>query len=559
VILPLLLLLSLPASPPSQTSVKPPTAAQAKQLYQEKRYQELVARIPLSPANPPELDLYRGLALAQLGRWAEARASLAAGHAKSPRDERFLVELAGVDYKTGHYRAARDELRRALALKPDDVYARNFLATIYLLTHNLDAALENWNKIGKPRVTAITTEPKPQLSNQILQRAFAFSPLSMLRLDEYRTTEARLDNLNLFPRYHFDLMPDKTGSYSVDFVSVERNGFGASKLEALASIFRDLPLAVDPEYYNVSGTGMNLLSYYRWDQNKRRVWASVSMPLEQDPSWRIGLYADARNENWNLSRTFIGSTEPLSGLNMEKIEAGPELRWVVNGRWTWQADLLYAYRRFRNVQNVLPADAFFFTNGGSLEYRMRTDYQLLNFPGRRLTLNSSALGSFGKNFAAGLGAFGAIEGSLQLNWFPQPSGNDYRTTLRFRAGRAFGDATLDQLYELGIEHDNDLWVRGIAGTRHGVKGNAPMGREFVLWDWETDKTVYSNPFFTIQVGPFIDIGRVKDPSGVFGSRFWLWDPGLQCRFRIFGDIVVLVSYGRDLHSGSGAFYETTTR
>lgn len=558
-ILPLLVLLSLPIPSPAQAGAQPPTAAQAQNLYQEGRYKELVARIPPSPQNPPELDLYRGLALARLQRWPEARAALEAGHAKAPRDERFLVELAGVDYKTRHYGAAKDELRKALALKPDDEYARNFLATIYLLTHNLEAALENWNKIGKPRITTLAMEPKPRLRNEILQRSFAFSPLSTLRLSQLRTTEARLDNLNLFPRYHFDLMPDKAGSYSVDFVSLERNGFGASKLEALASLFRDLPLAIDPEYYNLHGTGMNLRSYFRWDQNKRRVWASFSMPLEQDPSWRIGLYADARNENWNLSRTFTGATEPLSGLNMERIEFGPELRRVVNGRWTWQAHLLYAYRRFRNVQNVLPADAFFFTDVGSLEDRMRTDYQLLDFPGRRLTLNSWAAGSFGKNFAAGLGAFGAIEGSIELKWFPQPSGEDYQTSLRFRAGRAFGDATLDQLYVLGVERDNDLWVRGIAGTRHGLKGNAPMGREFVLWDWETDKTIYRNPFFTVQVGPFVDIGRVKDSSGAFGSRSWLWDPGLQFRFRIFGDIVVLVSYGRDLHSGSSAFYETTSR
>ena len=528
-------------------------------MYQEGRYKELVALVPSSPANPPELDLYRGLALARLERWPEARAALAAGRAKAPRDERFLVELAGVDYKTKHYDAAKTELRQALALKPDDEYARNFLATIYLLTRNLDAALENWNKIGKPRITAVTMEPNPRLRDEILQRAFAFSPLSTLRLSQLRTTEARLDNLDLFPRYHFDLMPDSAGSYSMDFVSVERNGFGASKLEALASIFRDLPLAIDPEYYNLHGAGINLLSYFRWDQNKRRVSASVSMPLEQDPSWRIGLYADARNENWNLSRTFSGASEPLAGLNMESIEFGPELRSVVNGRWSWQAHLVYAYRRFRNVHDVLPAYAYFFTNTGSLEYRMRTDYTLIDIPDRRLTLTSWGQGSFGKNFARGLGAFGGIEGSLELEWYPQPSGEDYQTTLRFRAGRNFGRATLDELYQVGVERDNDLWVRGISGTREGFKGNAPLGREFVLWNWETDKTVYTNPFLTVQVGPFVDIGKVTDPSGVFGSTTWLWDPGVQCRFRIFGDIVVLVSYGRDLHSGSGAFYETTSR
>jgi tetratricopeptide (TPR) repeat protein len=559
VILPLLFLLSFPANLPAQASAKLPTAAQVHQLYDEGRYEELVKLVPSSLGNPPELDLYRGMALAKLQRWPEARAALEAGRAKAPRDERFLVELAGVDYKTKLYDRAKIELRQALALEPGDTYARNFLATIYLLTENLDAALDNWNKIGKPRVSDVSMEPKPRLNNAILQRAFAFSPLSTLSLSQLRTTEARIDNLNLFPMYHFDLVPDTTGAYSVDFVSVERNGLGSNKFEALASLFRDVPIAVDPEYYNLGGKGINLLSYFRWDQNKRRVWASISTPVEQNPALRAGLYTDARNENWDLSRTFRGATQPLTDLNMERIEFGPRLRSVVNGRWSWQANLVYAYRRFRNVHDVLPAYASFFTNTGSLEYRMRTDYTLIDIPDRRLTLISWGQGSFGKNFARGLGAFGGIEGSLELEWYPQPSGEDYQTTLRFRAGRNFGTATLDELYQLGVERDNDLWVRGISGTREGFKGNAPLGREFVLWNWETDKTVYKNPFLTVQVGPFVDIGKVTDPSGVFGSTTWLWDPGVQCRFRIFGDIVVLVSYGRDLHSGSGAFYETTSR
>ncbi|MDE3135280.1 MAG: tetratricopeptide repeat protein [Acidobacteriota bacterium] len=557
-ILPLLFLLLFPGNLPAQASEKPATAAQARQLYEAGRYEELVKLVPPSPGNPPELDLYLGMALAKLQRWPQARAALEAGHAKAPRDERFLVELAGVDYKTRNYDSAKSELRQALALDPGDTYARNFLATIYLLTENLDAALDNWNKIGKPHITDISMEPKPRLKNEILQRAFAFSPLSTLRLSQLRTTEARIDNLNLFPMYHFDLVPDNS-SYTVDFVSTERNGFGSNKFEALASIFRDIPIAVDPEYYNLGGKGINLLSYFRWDENKRRVWASVSTPVEDNPSLRAGLYTDARNENWDLSRTFRGSTAPLTDLNMERIEFGPQFRSVVNGRWSWQAHLVYAYRRFRNVRDVLPAYTFFFTNTGSLEYRMRTDYRLIDIPDRRLTLTSWVRGSFGKNFAAGLGAFGGIEGSLELDWFPKPSGDDYQTTLRFRIGRNFGNATLDELYQLGVERDNDLWVRGISGTREGFKGNAPLGREFVLWNWETDKTVYKNPFLSIQIGPFVDIGKDTDPSGVFGSRFWLWDPGLQCKFRIFGDIVVLVSYGRDLHSGSGAFYETTSR
>lgn len=531
---------------------------QAGQLYAQRRYKELVERFPASPSNPPEIDLYRGLALSRLKRWQEAKAAFKAGHAKQPENERFLVELAGVYFRQKDYKSAEHSLRQALVLKPGDTYARNFLASVYFLEHNLDAAIENWNKIGQPHITAVEMEPTPHLRNQLLQRAFAFSPLSTLKLKDLNTTRARLDNLDLFPRYRFDLVPGHAGSYSVDFVSIQRNGWGAGTLDALASLFRDLPSAITPEYYNLRGSAINLRSYFRWSDTRRRVWASVSMPLENDPSWRLSFPTDARNEYWNLSSTFTGDTAPLTGLNMEKIEFGPELRHVENGRWSWQGRLLYAYRRFRNVRDVLPSAKFFFTDGNSLESLMRTSYQFLRLPERRLTVGTWAQASFGRNFAPGMGLFGGMEGSVELKWFPEPSGNDYLTSLQFRAGRIFGPVTLDELYELGIEYDNNLWVRGISAVQDGEKGNAPLGREFLLWNWETDKTVFNSLYLNIQLGPFVDVGRVWDPSGYFGSHYWLWDPGLQVKFRVFGDVLVMVSYGRDLHSGRSAFYETAS-
>ena len=554
-----LLFLIAPAAPPRQNTRQQPSLARIEQLYKQRRYRELLDLVPASAANPPAFDLYRGLALARLKRWPEARAAFDAGRAKAPKDSRFLVELAGVEFSTQNFEAAKSDLRKALALKPSDAYARNFLATVYLLTGNLEAAIANWNKIDQPRLSGMLMQPQPRLRAALLRRVMVFPPLGTLRLSALRDAQARLENLHVFSRYRFELMPASHGNYELDFISEERNGWGSSKLEALASILRDLPFAVDPAYYNIGGSAMNFVSYLRWNENRRRISASFSRPLGDDPRWRLSLVEDARNENWDLSRTFSGATAPLSDLNLESVAFGPELREVVSGKWAWQTRLVYAYRRFRNVRDVSPAALPFFTDGSSLEDRFRLDSRLLDLPGRRLTLEAKFRAAAGRNFAQSLGAFGSLEASLDLQWFPRPLGQDYHTSLEFRAGRVFGRATLDELYELGVEQDNDLWVRGINGIRRGFKGNAPLGREFALWNWETDKTVFHSLYVTIQVGPFMDIGRVADPSGYFGSRAWLWDPGLQCSFRVFGDVVVRVSYGRDLHSGQGAFYETASR
>ena len=554
----LFLLLAVPVALPAQTHELPPVN-RIKAWYSQGRYQEIVAEIPASPSNPPEFDLYRGLALARLERWKEARATFEAGRAKQPNNERFWVELAGVDYRLNHFPRAEKELRRALKLRPSDAYAHDFLATIYLMQGNLNAALAQWNRIGKPHISAIRMEPLPRLRDLLLERAFTFSPLGTLRLSSLQTTEALLDNLDIFPAYRFDLSPQSSGSFTVNFDSIENNGWGSSTLDRLARLLRDLPTAIRPEYYNLGGSAINITSLFRWDENKRRVSAAVSMPLDENPRWRFTLQADARNENWNLSRTFRDSSTPLSFLNLEKIDFGAQLRSVQNARWSWQTGVVYAYRRFRDLPNLPQAAATFFTQGGSLEYQARTDYRILDIPGRRFVVNSGVSTSLGRNFARGLGTFGRIEGSVDIEWYPKPQGEDLQTSLRFRAGRLFGPATLDQLYQLGIERDNSLWVRGISGTRNGLKGNAPLGREFALWNWETDKTVFENGVLRIQLGPFLDVGRIADSSGMFGSRAWLWDPGLECKLRLFGNVNFIVSYGRDLHSGSSVFYESATR
>jgi len=128
---------------------------------------------------------------------------------------------------------------------------------------------------------------------------------------------------------------------------------------------------------------------------------------------------------------------------------------------------------------------------------------------------------------------------------------------KLRGGDAFGDVPLDQLFQLGVERDNDLWLRGHPGTLDGRKGRAPLGRRYLLLNAELYKTVYDGAFFRVQLGPFFDTGTIADPNGLFGSQRWLFDTGIQARLRVLGSVSVLLSYGRDLRTGTGVFYGTT--
>ena len=534
--------------------------SQIKQLYDVGRWSDIVQAVPETAGESADLVLYRGLALAQLQRWKEARVTFEQGLVRNPRDARFPAELAGIAYRQRQYSRAKRDLRRALAINPHDDYTNNFLASIYFLEENLEAALKYWNRTGRPQLKDLTLDPPPKLKPLLLDRAFAFSPRIEWRRDQYLSAEARLRALDLYPHMRFDLRAEPDGSFNLGFHAIERDGWGNTKLEGIVSLLRGLPYqTIYPEFYNLDRGGLNWLSLIRWDAQKRRVLTEIAAPLEENPAIRYQVYFDARNENWDLTNTLLGSLAAPAYLNLEKATGGAKIRFIENGLWQWNAGVEYSYRTFRNLSAVPAQAGPFFTNGSAIALRSGIERSLVRFPERRFTLDADAAGELGTFFANPLGKYGRIEGSLSANWFPEASGDDYQMKADLKGGRTFGNVPFDELFMVGFDRDNDLWLRGHPGLRNGKKGNAPLGRNFLLVNWEMDKIVYKSAFFTVKAGPFLDSGKISDPSGSFGSPKWLWDTGMQAKIRVLGSVEFVIGYGKDLRSGNNSFFTSVSR
>jgi hypothetical protein len=534
-----------------------------KQLYEQKKWEEVLRDARGSPQQSPDFDYYAGMALSHLDRWTEAREAFSSGVRKAPRDARFRTERAGAEYRLNDFSAAKRDLRRSMRLDPSDSYVVEFLGTIYLLEGNLEAALKYWNLMNKPRLATVEAIPAPKTRKLLLDRAVLFSTPAVLNADSLLKTNALLGNLGTFPNWRAELSPVTSSSNSDDYKATlrltERNGWGSSPLDGAISLLRGLPYdTVYPSYYNVRGDAINFDSLARWDSQKRRVSASAEFPLFQHPANRLRIFVDARNENWNLSQTFSGSAAPITDLNLKRFAGGAELHLVETARWDLTAGLDAISREFRNVPASLPmAAALFFTDSGTFDTRLGAHRTLLRVPERRFMLDGLAEVRAGRNYGSGLGAFASINGELKFRWLPKARGADYEFLSRLRGADTFGDVPLDQLFQLGVERDNDLWLRGHPGTLDGRKGRAPLGRRYLLLNSELHKTVYDGAFFRVQLGPFFDTGAIADPSGLFGSQKWLFDTGIQARLRVLGSVSVLLSYGRDLRSGTGVFYGTT--
>ncbi|HEV2488328.1 MAG TPA: tetratricopeptide repeat protein [Candidatus Acidoferrales bacterium] len=556
----LVLFILLPCSAAAQTAAPADKILQVKKLYDAGRWNDVVQAVPESPAEPADLELYRGLALANLQRWDEARKAFEAGLASHPRDSRFFVELAGIAYHQKKYAPATRYLRRALAIDPHDDYANNFIASIYFLEDNLEAALKHWNRVGKPRLASLTYAPQPSLDPLILDRAFRFSRGGVWGRDQYLTTKTRLDALDVFPRTRFDLAGQPDGSFDLTFRAAERNGWGSNKWQGSFSLLRGLPFeTVYPQFYNLGHSGFNWLSLLRWDDQKRRLASELDAPLFENPAVRVRLYFDARDENWNVSSTIVPSAPSPARLNLEKAVAGAEIRFIESGRWQWSGGVEYSDREFRSLSGIPAPTASFFTSGSALELRSGVQRFLIRFPERRFTLLAGASGALGAFFANPLGRYGRLQSSLAANWFPQAQGEDYQMQTRLRGGVTFGKVPFDDLFMLGFDRDTDLWLHGHPALNDGQKGGAPLGRNFVLVNWELDKIVYENPFFTVKLGPLLDTGNVYDPSGFFGSPRWLWNTGLQTKIRVLDSAEIILGYGKDLRSGRNSFFATFSR
>ena len=509
-------------------------------------------------ADSAEFEYQYGLALAQLEFWDEARAAFEAGSRVAPRDKRFLIELAGVAFREKNNLQAVSYLRRALRLDPKDDYATEFLATLYFLQGNLEAAVKYWNSVNKPQIAQVRIEPALRVRPGLLDHAFAVAPESSLLLDELRATDTRVRHLEIFPSYRFDLTAEPDGKFDAVFRAQEMNGLGNTRTEALLRSLSGLPFQeIDPEYSNLDHSAVNLASQLRWDADKRRYVAVLSSPIAHDPRWRLRLRAGARNENWDIVPSFTGPTQ-LAALNLRREEFSAEINRLIGWRWSWSLGAEISRRDYRNVSAGTALTPELLASGYQLKQTAELGYELWRSPEHRITISSGAGSQAGRLWSQPAESFARIQGSLQTRWLPKSRGDDFETSWRVRAGKTFGQIPFDELLMLGLERDNDLWLRGHVGTRDGRKGSAPLGRDYFLSNWETDKNIYSNGFISLKLGPLVDTGKIADSVATLGSKKWLCDAGAQAKVRVLG-VGVVFSYGKDLRSGNNAFYTTLIR
>jgi hypothetical protein len=489
----------------------------------------------LPAQSTPDVDFQRGMELAKQEQWAEAKKAFENGRRRAPHEKRFPIELAGIAFKEHRYDEARKYLRCALSLDSRDEYALQFLGTIYFLQGNIEAALLHWNKVGRPLVEAIKISGEPEVRPALLDRAFAVSFASVLKLDDFQETKVKIESLEIFPRYSFRLVPRNDEKFDLVFAGTERNGLGNTKIETALSILRGLPYGtVYPEYYNWKGSAINVLSLLRWDPKRRRVRASLSGPLQHDPKLRVRFTAEARDEVWNVNGL------SARDFNLRSAAAGFELDSLLGAHWKIANSISLDNRSFKDLS--------LFQEGSTIEYSGTVTHQR-EFP--EPVLSSTTY------FTLDAGRFlNDSDRYVQLE-----AGNSWSAgwwKAGIRAAKTFGSLPFDHFYILGVDRDGDFWLRAHSNLT-GKKGELPIGRNFVLINSEADKTLYRHPFFRWTIGPFLDTAKIFEPLVPASAQQWFFDSGMQMKLHVLNSITANVVYARNLRAGSDSFYIYVTR
>lgn len=523
-------------------------------LYDQHKWDQVVVAAQQMSPRSADVHFELGMAFARLQRWNEAQAVLMAGERACPKQKRFPIELAGVAFQQKKYSEAAHWIEKALRLDPRDAYANDFAGTDFLLLGNLDAALKYWNRIQKPQINALNIDPQIHLRRLLLEGAFVFSPQAMMGRRAFDSSRARLDALADFPAYSIQLNARKDGKFDVAFHAIERNAFGNGWLQSFVSLFSGLPYeTVYPSYSNIAGSATNIDSLLRWDAQKRRAWLSLSSPLHALPQWRWQVAFDGRDENWAIRNSFQGTAPVLGSFTLKREVASATITSIHSGRFAWTSGAEFSHRNYSNIVDGSALTADLVAPGYELKHLASLHAALFDMPEHRLTLRVSAASEFARLWSNPHQLFAKLQSGAAIHWLPQAEGDKYEFMQRLRGGGIAGPAPIDELWMVGVERDNDLWLRGHIGTRDGRKGSSPLADRFFLSNTDFYRSLWGNGLVRIKAGPWLDFAKASAPADSFAARQWLVDSGVEVKLSVFGTAVVL-TYGHDLRTGNNAIY-----
>ena len=529
---------SLQAGTPPHASEFDSLLTEGKRLLREERFlsaeEVLHKALEHDPANPEAIFLL-GLALAKQEKWEASRQQLERATTQQPDFLPAHLELAGVQFKMGSRKQPIHTLRKVLSLDPHHEYAHRFLATLLYLEEQRIEALHHWNQAGGPRVGQITYRVPPETGAELLQHLFPLNEGEILRARQILDIRWKQKRFHLGPPFHWYLQPDRKTLWDLEIVLARPLTLPFPQGFLLENAARALFYQeVAAGYPTATRSGKQLYETFRWDPHRKRARTVAEVPFLSSSSDALHLGFDFREETWRhtpSANEFLFQTE----------EVFVDYEYLMRNRRSFSLRAGYGHRFFR--QQNFPHSPHLLQLGFKWDQLVglnRADTAQLHWTTRFDTLS----GITGEKSQAQ-----QISSAARLN-LPLDDPSRARLGISLRAGLSSRDLPIVDYFVLGVGQDQPLPLRAHPTVERGHKGHGPMGRNYLLANFELHRRLLRWRFTEIGGLAFSDTAFVSGRPFESAAPLWFQDIGCGLRLRALGHNLAQVLFGLDLRTSS---------
>ncbi len=221
----------------------------------------------------------QAVTVAHTGSAADAERALVSATVVCPAEASAWRELAGWRFTQSRWTDAAALAARAVALAPDDAYARQLLGTSRFLAGDTPGALAAWGPLGEPRVDAITAQGLVRTPHPIVVGATGLQPRELLTPERFGRAERRVRALPVVAAARVTVVPHAEGLASVDVAVVERpvapvGWLPLGRIAARAAVVD----TVDVEVAGAFRRAEVLRVVWRWSTPRPRLAATLAAP-----------------------------------------------------------------------------------------------------------------------------------------------------------------------------------------------------------------------------------------------------------------------------------------
>jgi tetratricopeptide (TPR) repeat protein len=526
---------------------------EAKQAIEQGEYVRAVNILSTALGDRPTADtyLYLGIAYRHMKEYQKAEDVFNEGSRRYPEEVRFHNELANLFIENNDIEAAKSELRRTLAVDPNNAFASDQLATIDMSEGEVQSALRAWNKSDRPYINDILHNYYLTFGSWVVRRAVTFHPASTLRYSQWKTTESRLLATDNFANVGLEVEPTRVPD---QYNAVVRTTRRTNKLSDIGfNIIKGVPVQTTYlDLWDIGNTGINFNGNYRWDANRRRIEGRFKFPLPIAGLMHLEIGDTWRSENWNTSPIISAPFQPRSEFLYKSNALYVGLKHIPNYRVELAGGFIY---RNRAARGDIPQ---IFTNSLNTG-RFAAETNLRFFEGtyqNRLHLETFAARQNIIGNATFTGGAAQLHNRVTLS-------RDTRTFFDWTlsGGTIRGLLPVEDYFVLGVDSRTAYLLRGHAVAEDGRYGRAPMGSDFVLANTEVNRRLATVPFFNnlnipfiaVKWNLFLDAGKTWDRNRVFQPSKLLVDVGAGIRLETPTHSFNL-GYGKSLRDGQNVLF-----